>query len=63
MMPYSKQKVRAEPMLSDDFRRKLSVMTTAELLEVIDKQIEETQSMISLLMEEIRLRIMEQTEE
>ena len=50
-------------MLSDDFRRKLSVMTTAELLEVIDKQIEETQSMISLLMEEIQLRIMEQTEE
>ena len=50
-------------MLSNDFRRKLAVMTTAELLEVIDKQIEETQSMISLLMEEIQLRIMEQTEE
>ena len=59
----STKKSSASHMLSNDFRRKLSVMTTAELLEVIDKQIEETQSMISLLMEEIRLRIMEQTEE
>ena len=37
-------------------------MTTAELLEVIDRQLEETQSMISLLMEEIQLRIMEREE-
>ena len=49
-------------MLSNEFRRKLSVMSTAELLEVIDRQIEETQSMISLLMEEIQPRIREQTE-
>ena len=59
----STKKSSASHMLSNDFRRKLAVMTTAELLEVIDKQIEETQSMISLLMEEIQLRIMEQTEE
>ena len=63
MTPYSKQKGRAESMLSNDFRRKLAVMTTAELLEVIDKQIEETQSMINLLTEEIQLRLMEQTKE
>ena len=63
MTPYSKQKARAEPMLSDDFRRKLSVMTTAELLELMNKQIEETQDMINLLTEEIELRLMEQTKE
>ena len=40
-------------------RRKLSLMTTAELLEVMNKQIEETQNMINLLTEEIQLRLME----
>ena len=59
MMPYSKQKARAEPMLSNEFRRKLSLMTTAELLEVMNKQIEETQNMINLFTEEIQLRLME----
>ena len=59
MTPYSKQKARAEPMLSNEFRRKLSLMTTAELLEVMNKQIEETQNMINLLTEEIQLRLME----
>ena len=46
-------------MLSNEFRRKLSLMTTAELLEVMNKQIEETQNMINLLTEEIQLRLME----
>ena len=46
-------------MLSNEFRRKLSLMTTAELLEVMNKQIEETQNMINLLTEEIHLRLME----
>ena len=59
MTPYSKQRARAEPMLSNEFRQKLSLMTTAELLEVMNKQIEETQNMINLLTEEIQLRLME----
>lgn len=46
-------------MLSNEFRRKLSLMTTAELLELMNKQIEETQNMINLFTEEIQLRLME----
>ena len=63
MMPYSEQKVRAEPMLSSEFRRRLSLMTTAELLEAIDKQIIETQNLIELLTEEVQLRLMEKEKE
>ncbi len=50
-------------MLSNNFRRQIALMTTAELLEVMNKQIEETKDMIELLTEEIQLRLMEQTEE
>ena len=50
-------------MLSNEFRRRLALLTTAELLELMNKQIEETQNMINLLTEEIELRLMEQTEE
>lgn len=50
-------------MLSNEFRRRLALLTTAELLELMNKQIEETQDMINLLTEEIELRLMEQTKE
>lgn len=50
-------------MLSNNFRRQIALMTTTELLEVMNKQIEETKDMIELLTEEIQLRLMEQTEE
>lgn len=63
MMPYSKQKARAESMLSCDLRRQIALLTTAELLELMNKQIEETQDMINLLTEEIQLRLMEKERE
>ena len=50
-------------MLSTDFRKRLSLLTTAEILDVMNKQIEETQGMISLLTEEIQLRLMEKEQE
>lgn len=50
-------------MLSDDFRKRLSLLTTAEILDVMNKQIEETQDLISLLTEEIQLRLMEKEQE
>lgn len=49
--------------MSNEFRRRLALLTTAELLELMNKQIEETQDMINLLTEEIELRLMEQTKE
>lgn len=59
----STKKSSASHMLSNEFRRRLALLTTAELLEVMNKQIEETQDMIKLLTEEIELRLMEQTKE
>ena len=50
-------------MLSNDFRKRLSLLTTAELLETMNKQIAETQDMISLFTEEIQLRLMEKEQE
>ena len=50
-------------MLSTDFRKRLSLLTTAEILDVMNKQIEETQDLISLLTEEIQLRLMEKEQE
>ena len=50
-------------MLSTDFRKRLSLLTTAEILDVMNKQIEETQGMISLLTEEIQLRLMGKEQE
>lgn len=50
-------------MLSNDFRKKLSLLTTVELLDAMNKQIEETYDMINLLTEEIQLRLMETTKE
>ena len=47
-------------MLSNDFRNRLALLSTAELLDVMNKQIEETQDTITLLTEEIQLRLMEQ---
>lgn len=63
MMQYSKLKARAEPMLSSELRRRLSLMTTAEILEMMNKQIEETQNVINLLTEEIELRLMEKEQD
>ena len=50
-------------MLSKDLRRRLSLMTTAELIEMMNNQISDTQILIEALTEEIQLRIREQTEE
>lgn len=50
-------------MLSCDLRRQIALLTTAELLELMNKQIEETQDMINLLTEEIQLRLMEKERE
>ena len=50
-------------MLSNDFRKRLALLTTAELLEAMNKQIAETQDMINLLTEEIQLRLMEKEQE
>lgn len=49
--------------MSNEFRRRLALLTTAKLLELMNKQIKETQDMINLLTEEIELRLMEQTKE
>ena len=62
-MQYSKQRAGAKSMLSTDFRKRLSLLTTAEILDVMNKQIEETRGMISLLTEEIQLRLMEKEQE
>lgn len=59
----STKRSSASHMLSNEFRRRLALLTTAELLELMNKQIEENQNMINLLTEEIELRLMEQTEE
>ena len=50
-------------MLSSEFRKRLALLTTAELLETMNKQISETHDMINLLTEEIQLRLMEEAEE
>ena len=50
-------------MLSCDVRRQLALLTTPELLELMNKQIEETQAVINLLTEEIQLRLMEKEQE
>ena len=59
----STKKSSASHMLSNEFRRRLALLTTAELLDLMNKQIEETQDMINLLTEEIQLRLMEQAKE
>ena len=53
----------ASQMPSTELRRRLSLMTTAELLEAMNKQIVETQNIIEILTEEIQLRLMERAEE
>lgn len=50
-------------MLSNDFRKRLALLSTAEILEVMNKQIDETKDMINLLTEEIELRLMEKEQE
>ena len=59
----STKKSSASHMLSNDFRRQLALLTTPELLELMNKQIEETQDVINLLTEEIQLRLMEKEQE
>ena len=49
--------------MNDELRKHLALTSTAELLEIIDTTIKDTQMTIEILTEEINLRLMEQAEE
>ena len=49
--------------MSNEFRKQLALYSTPELLELMNKQIDETKDMINLLTEEIQLRLMEKEQE
>ena len=59
----STKRSQASHILSNEFRRRLAVMSIPELIEVMNDQISETQKVIETLTDEIQIRLMEQSEE
>ena len=54
---------QASHILNDELRFRLAVMSIPELIEVMNKQISESQKIIEILTDEIQVRLMEQQEE